>query len=72
MQLFDEDMGELFRKASAEIRLKPQKMTGRKYKESLLPDPVLYYQPTEYSMVSALNADRSAEVAFLIFGMVHV
>ena len=67
MQSFDEDMGELFRKASAEIRLKPLEDDWDKIKESLLPDPV-FLPLTEYR-ISAPDVHLEVMIAFFLVGM---
>ena len=70
MQHFDEDMGELFRKASADIRLKPADDDWEKILGSLLPDG---------TVLSAIkvkgnnrNAIRFLMVVFFIFGVTAI
>ncbi len=67
MQHFDENMSELFRTASAEIRLKAADDDWEKIQEGLLPDRSLL--PSKETAGVRLNADRVLKSALLIFVM---
>ena len=67
MQLFDENMSELFRTASAEIRLRPADDDWEKIQEGLLPDRSLLLSK-ETGDVS-LNTNRMLKSALFIFVM---
>jgi len=70
MQNFDEDMGELFLKASTEIRLKSLEDDWDKIKNGLVPDPVLL--PAIESRVNTQNYYREVVIAFLLLGIFTV
>lgn len=70
MQNFDEDMGELFLKASTEIRLRFLEDDWDKIKNGLVPDPVLL--PAAESRVNTQNYYREVVIAFLLIGILTV
>lgn len=67
MQLFDENMMELFRAASADIRLRPAEDDWEKIREGLLPDRSLLL--SKETKGNSLNADRGLKTALFIFAM---
>ena len=70
MQHFDEDMGELFRKASSDIRLRPAEDEWDKIQERLLPDfSVLPAAAPAYGKWSAV---RVTILTLLISGMAAI
>ncbi len=70
MQHFDEDMGELFRKASTEIRLRPLGDDWEKIKEVLLPDPV--FLPATDPGRDAHHLYRKLMISLFLMGIVAV
>src|SRR5260221_13060420 len=70
MQYFDEHMGELFRRASAEIRLRPEDDDWDQIQEGLLPDMSLLSAAEPKGNNRKIS--RVLMIAFLMFGIIAV